>query len=131
MLYFPLPHGLFDIKPITPSGPPVKSYMSLSCMDHYPCTFALSLLKIKSFRMYSFLLFSSNSHMCGKCGICGNYFTNSVTNTIILTAIAYVLIDSGLYDEAIRHFSAMLQVIFHYFKTELLHFNIYNGVCHI
>lgn len=28
------------------------------------------------------------------------------------TAIAYVLIGSGLYDEAIRHFSTMLQVIF-------------------
>ncbi|KAB1271404.1 Tetratricopeptide repeat protein 13 [Camelus dromedarius] len=27
-------------------------------------------------------------------------------------AIAYVLVGSGLYDEAIRHFSTMLQVIF-------------------
>ena len=28
-----------------------------------------------------------------------------------LTAIAYVLVGSGLYDEAIRHFSTMLQVM--------------------
>lgn len=37
-----------------------------------------------------------------------------LTDTFLFcpTAIAYVLVGSGLYDEAIRHFSTMLQVMF-------------------